>query len=76
MTAITGLLHWLYVSSRKLTNFRLGPELLEALYVIKERDGLSLVEQVRRALHAWIAERGVTIQPKAERERAATRTRP
>jgi hypothetical protein len=62
--------------SRKITNFRLGPELLDALYVIKERDGLTLVEQVRRALYAWIFERGVTIKPKAERERAATRTRP
>jgi hypothetical protein len=49
---------------------------LDALHVIKERDGVPMVEQVRRALRVWIEQQGVTIEPKAERERAATRTRP
>jgi hypothetical protein len=74
------------VPSRKVTNFRLAPELLDALYVIKERDGLSLVHQVRRALYDWIVGRGVTIEVqqaktevqsvKTDRLRARTRKRP
>jgi hypothetical protein len=61
---------------RKITNFRLDPELVEALHFIKERDGIPVVEQARRALKAWIEQRGVTIKPKADRLRASTRKRP
>jgi len=64
------------VSPRKITNFRLDTELVDALHFIKERDGIPVAEQARRALNAWIEQRGVTIKPKAERKRAATRKRP
>ena len=55
-------------------NFRLEEEILEALEQIRERDGIPVSEQVRRALKVWIAEKGVVL--KAERKRAATRKRP
>ena len=56
------------------TNFRLDEEILAALQFIKERDGVPVSEQVRRALTAWVESKGVTIKP--ERKRAATRKRP
>jgi antitoxin component of RelBE/YafQ-DinJ toxin-antitoxin module len=55
-------------------NFRLKEEILAQLQAIKERDGIPVSEQVRRALQAWIAEKGVTKQ-KTERKRAGTRKR-
>jgi hypothetical protein len=53
-------------------NFRLEAEIVEALQAIRERDGVPVTEQVRRALWAWIEAKGVK---KAERKRAATRKR-
>jgi hypothetical protein len=55
-------------------NFRLEAELLEALQAVKDRDGIPITEQVRRAIVLWLQQRGVT--PKTERKRAATRKRP
>jgi hypothetical protein len=55
-------------------NFRLEAELIEALERVKQRDGIGLTEQVRRALQAWVKSKGVSI--KAERKRAVTRQRP
>ena len=46
-------------SARKQSNFRIDPDLMEGLHAIKERDGIPLSEQVRRALRAWLAEKGV-----------------
>jgi hypothetical protein len=43
-----------------------------ALAAIKERDGISESEQIRRAVKAWIAEKG---EQKPERKRAGTRKR-
>jgi len=62
------------VSPRKLANFRVEEELLDALRRIKERDGIPISEQCRRALLVWIAEKGETVK-KAERKRGATRKR-
>ncbi len=53
-------------------NFRLEEELLEALQQIKDRDGIPVSEQVRRALQAWIALKGVNVQ-KPARKRVAPR---
>jgi hypothetical protein len=61
------------MTSLRQQNFRLEEEILEALAHIKERDGIPVTEQVRRALKVWIAEKGVAT--KARRKRAATRTR-
>ncbi len=53
------------------TALRIEPELLEALHGVKERDGIPVSEQVRRAVRAWLAERGVSV--KAAPRRAGTR---
>lgn len=57
----------------KPTTFRLETEIMAALAEIRDRDGVGVSEQVRRALKAWIASKGVTI--KSERKRAVTRRR-
>jgi hypothetical protein len=58
---------------KKQTAFRIDPDILRGLQVVKERDGVPLSEQVRRALRAWLEKRGVGL--KAERQRGATRKR-
>jgi hypothetical protein len=57
----------------KPTTFRLETEILDALADFRDRDGVAVSEQVRRALKQWIADKGVTIKP--ERKRAVTRKR-
>ena len=61
------------MSPTKQTAFRLDEDLLAALQVVKVRDGIPLSEQVRRALQAWVEQKGVV---KSERKRAVTRKRP
>jgi len=46
-----------------MTNFRLDDELLAALHRIKNRDGISVSEQVRRALVHWLESRGESLPP-------------
>jgi Arc/MetJ-type ribon-helix-helix transcriptional regulator len=60
------------MSSLIATTFRLEENIVEGLRLVKERDGIPVSEQVRRALRAWLEERGVQ---KTERKRAATRKR-
>ena len=57
----------------KPTTFRLETEIMAALGEIRDRDGVAVSEQVRRALRQWIDAKGVKI--KTERKRAATRKR-
>jgi len=52
---------------------KIDPELLEALADIKERDGISESEQIRRGIKLWLAQKGVSV--KADRRRAQTRKR-
>ena len=56
------------------TTVRLEEELLDALQEVKDRDGIPITEQVRRAIRTWLEERGVAV--KTGRKRAATRKRP
>ena len=58
----------------KVTTFRIDDDLLEAMEALKERDGIPLSEQMRRALRPWLESKGVIV--KAERKRADTRKRP
>lgn len=58
----------------KPTTFRLETEIMDALAAIRDRDGITVSEQVRRALKQWIAEKGVKM--KTDRKRAQTRKRP
>jgi hypothetical protein len=62
-------------STKKQTAFRIEPEILNGLQTVKERDGVPVSEQVRRALRAWLEAKGVGAT-RAERKRAVTRKRP
>jgi Arc/MetJ-type ribon-helix-helix transcriptional regulator len=59
---------------RPIYNFAIDHDLLDAIRTIKERDGISESEQIRRGLRLWLKSKGVRIE--AERKRAVTRKRP
>jgi hypothetical protein len=61
------------VTTRSRYNFFIEDQQRESLRLVKERDGISESEQIRRAITAWLESRGATL--KAERKRAATRKR-
>jgi hypothetical protein len=63
------------MTALRQTAFRIPDELLDALQAIKERDGIPVSEQVRRALQTWIDTKGVIVQ-KTERKRVSPRKRP
>lgn len=69
--AIQSIYSPLPVTPLKPATFRLEEELLEGLEQVKERDGVSITEQVRRAVIAWLAAKGVKV--KAQGKRAGTR---
>lgn len=56
-------------STKKQTAFRIDPEILDGLRAVKDRDGIPLAEQVRRALIVWLQRKGVT---KTARKRTST----
>jgi hypothetical protein len=58
-------------STKKQTNLRIEPEILDGLQRVKERDGIPISEQVRRALRAWLETKDVS--EKSARRRASTR---
>lgn len=62
------------MTPKTASTFRIDDELLEALRTVKQRDGIPISEQVRRALLAWVESKGV--QMKSDRKRATTRKRP
>jgi hypothetical protein len=51
-------------------NFRIDEEILDALRRIKERDGVPISEQLRRALLAWIQAKGETVSGDRQKKRA------
>lgn len=55
---------------RKVTTFRVDPDVLEAMRRLQERDGISYSEQIRRALRPWLEMKGVM---KAQGKRPASR---
>ena len=61
------------MTPRKLYNFLIDPDLAEGLKAVKERDGISESEQIRRAIRESLIKRGV--MKKAPRKRAGTRNR-
>lgn len=61
------------MSPKELTAFRIDPELMEALRRVKEREGIPIAEQVRRALLAWLKSKGV--KTKTPRSRGGSRKR-
>lgn len=60
-------------SSKVRFHLLLTKQQREALRAVRERDGISESEQVRRAIDEWLERRGVKVR--AERKRAVTRKR-
>jgi uncharacterized protein (DUF4415 family) len=58
--------------AKRITAFRIDDDVMEAMRVLQERDGISFSEQMRRALRPWLESKGVI---KAERKRPASRKR-
>jgi hypothetical protein len=62
--------------ARKRTSLFFDVELVEGLKALKSRDGIPEAEAIRRAVAAYLAEKGIqTARQKTERKRAATRKR-
>jgi hypothetical protein len=73
---IDNRVHMQYTSNvpiRTPATFRIDDDLLKGLRAVRERDGVPVSEQVRRALQMWLDSRGIA---KAERKRVAARKRP
>lgn len=60
------------MASRKRYSFWIEDEQAAGLKLVKDRDGISESEQIRRALNEWLRTKGAV---KAERKRAGTRKR-
>lgn len=52
-------------------NVEVPEGLKAALDTIRERDGVPLAEQVRRALQQWVEQKGVPVKAAAPRKRSA-----
>jgi hypothetical protein len=61
------------MSPKKYAGFRIDEELLAGLETIRERDGVTVPEQVRRAIRDWLQKKGLNVN--AERKRGAIRKR-
>ena len=61
------------MAPRKLYNFLIDADLAAGLKAVKERDGVSESEQIRRAIRESLIKRGV--MKKTPRKRADTRKR-
>jgi hypothetical protein len=59
--------------SKRTTTVRIDEELLTGLQAIKDRDGVPISEQIRRAIDSWLESKGIM---KSERKRVAARKRP
>ena len=55
---------------RRVTTFRIDADLLDGLQEVWSRDGVAVSEQVRRAIRAWLEQKGVV---KAQRKRTTRR---
>jgi Ribbon-helix-helix protein, copG family len=62
------------MTPKKVTTIRLDESVVDGLQLVKDRDGVPISEQVRRALNAWLKSKGVEL--KSDRRRASTRKRP
>lgn len=56
------------MTNRLLFNFIISADMKAAMERIKERDGISVSEQARRALAAWIESRGITLKGGKQRK--------
>jgi hypothetical protein len=59
--------------TERTVTFRPDDDILEAMEILRDRDGVPFSQQIRRALREWLESKGVM---KADRKRAVTRKRP
>ena len=59
------------MAGRTLAAFRIEPEILKGLQAVKDRDGVPISEQVRRALVAWLRSKRLRLKPAAARKGGA-----
>jgi hypothetical protein len=57
---------------RKLFTFPIDPDLAAGLREVKERDGISIAEQVRRGIRLWLESKGVIDREHKRKRRVAT----
>lgn len=57
------------MTPRSRYTFFIDAEQRAALAAIKQRDGISESEQIRRAVQAWVKEKGVTVKTAPRRAR-------
>jgi hypothetical protein len=62
------------MTAKKTFTFAISDEMKSALAFVRERDGISEAEQIRRGIQMWLDSKDVPV--KTERKRAATRKRP
>jgi len=58
---------------KRAYTLKIDPDLLAALREVKERDGISESEQIRRGIRLWLATKDVSL--KAGRQRVGARRR-
>ncbi len=63
------------MSPKTAATYRIDSEILDALQAVKDRDGVPISEQVRRALMVWLESKGMPVQ-KTDRKRVGARKRP
>ena len=63
------------MTTRKVSTFRIEEELLEGLREVFDRDGVSVPEQVRRAIRQWLEQRGVPVKKSASKRVAPWKAR-
>jgi hypothetical protein len=56
-----------------MTSLELPRDLKAGLEAVKERDGIPQSEQIRRAIRAWLVERGVDVAKVAKAARKGSR---
>ena len=64
------------VNPRKRYTFFIDDDIAVGLKALKERDGISESEAIRRATAEFLVARRIVVGTKAERKRAVTRKRP
>lgn len=50
------------MTPKRTTTMRIDDALLEGLQVVKDREGVPISEQVRRAIEAWLKAKGVSVK--------------
>ncbi len=52
------------VTPKRPTNFRIDDELLTGLEKVRNRDGVTISEQVRRGIRMWLKSKGYKLKAK------------